>query len=101
MSTPSDLSRICSRRAALLRELAELEEALGRAFSEEAHSGQSAPAPGDGPKLLSAKEVAKRLNRSTWWVYANKNSLPIVRFPTGGFAFRENALQRWIVRRAG
>jgi hypothetical protein len=84
-----------------LRQLAELEESLSRAFSEEANSGSPAPDPGDGPKLLSAKEVAKRLNRSLWWVYANKNSLPIVRFPTGGFAFREDALKRWIVRRAG
>jgi hypothetical protein len=85
-----------------LRQLAELEDSLGRAFSEEANSGSSAPDhPDDGPKLLSAKEVAKRLNRSTWWVYANKNSLPIVRFPTRGFAFREDALQCWIVRRTG
>lgn len=59
------------------------------------------PAPAAGPKLLSAVQVAERLGRSKWWVYTNKNSLPIVRFPTGGFAFRAEGLERWIIRRSG
>ncbi len=56
--------------------------------------------PDDGRGLLSAVQVAERLGRSKWWVYANKNSLPIVRFPTGGFAFRPQALDAWIKRRS-
>jgi len=60
-----------------------------------------APAATDGPKLLSAVQVAARLGRSKWWVYTNKNSLPIVRFPTGGFAFKAEGLERWISRRTG
>jgi hypothetical protein len=42
MSTTSDFSRICSRRAALLREVAELDEELGRAFSGSLHPAPSA-----------------------------------------------------------
>lgn len=38
--------------------------------------------------------------RSVWWVYSNKNSLPIVRLGTGGFKFDPARLDRWIARRS-
>jgi predicted DNA-binding transcriptional regulator AlpA len=50
-------------------------------------------------RLLSVAEVSERIGRSPWWVYANKNSLPIVRLPTGRYAFSEKGLERWIERR--
>lgn len=56
--------------------------------------------PVDGKDLLSAAQVAKRLGRSVWWVYSNKNSLPIVRLGTGGFKFDPARLDRWIARRS-
>jgi predicted DNA-binding transcriptional regulator AlpA len=56
-----------------------------------------------GPKkdrLLSAAEVAQRIGRSKWWIYENKDSLPIVRLQTGRYGFSEKALDRWMKRRA-
>lgn len=51
-------------------------------------------------RVLSVNETAKRIGRSRWWVYANKDALPIVRLPTGRYGFSERALERWIERRA-
>ena len=51
-------------------------------------------------RLLSVPEAARRIGRSPWWVYRNKNSLPIVRLPTGRYGFSEKRLERWIERRA-
>lgn len=53
----------------------------------------------DGDRLLSVAEVAERIGRSQWWVYRNKDALPIVRLPTGRYAFSEKRLERWIQRR--
>ncbi|HXN77540.1 MAG TPA: hypothetical protein VN965_02065 [Candidatus Dormibacteraeota bacterium] len=50
-------------------------------------------------RILSVKETAKRIGRSRWWVYANKDALPIVRLPTGRYGFSEKRLERWIERR--
>ena len=50
-------------------------------------------------QLLSVAEVARRIGRSKWWVYENKDSLPIVRLPTGRYAFSERGLERWLARR--
>jgi hypothetical protein len=44
-------------------------------------------------------EVAERIGRSKWWVYENKDALPIVRLPTGRYGFSEKGLERWIERR--
>ena len=60
----------------------------------------SSDPPRDNDRLLSVAEVAQRIGRSQWWVYANKGSLPIVRLPTGRYAFSEKRLERWIQRRA-
>ena len=51
-------------------------------------------------RVLSVNETAKRIGRSRWWVYANKDALPIVRLPTGRYGFSERGLERWIERRA-
>jgi len=51
-------------------------------------------------RILSVNETAKRIGRSRWWVYANKDALPIVRLPTGRYGFSERGLERWIERRA-
>jgi predicted DNA-binding transcriptional regulator AlpA len=51
-------------------------------------------------RVLSVNETAKRIGRSRWWIYANKDALPIVRLPTGRYGFSERALERWIERRA-
>lgn len=50
-------------------------------------------------RVLSVNETAKRIGRSRWWVYANKDALPIVRLPTGRYGFSEKRLDRWIERR--
>ncbi len=63
-------------------------------------SATSSPEPQLEDHLLSVAEVAQRIGRSRWWVYSNKNSLPIVRLPTGGYRFSEKRLKRWIERRA-
>jgi hypothetical protein len=55
--------------------------------------------PKDGYRVLSVEETATRLNRSPSWVYKNKATLPVVRFPTGGFGFDEAKLERWIENR--
>ena len=47
-------------------------------------------------RVLTVAETAARLGRSPSWVYKNKASLPMVRFPTGGFGFDEKRLERWI-----
>lgn len=63
----------------------------------------SATSPPEQPlerdRLLSVVEVARRIGRSQWWVYRNKDSLPIVRLPTGRYGFSEKGLERWIERR--
>jgi predicted DNA-binding transcriptional regulator AlpA len=51
-------------------------------------------------RILSVKETAKRIGKSRWWVYANKDALPIVRLPTGRYGFSDKGLERWIERRA-
>lgn len=51
--------------------------------------------------LLTAERVAARLGCSKWWVYKNRDSLPIVRLPTGGYRFKAEALETWIRRRSG
>jgi predicted DNA-binding transcriptional regulator AlpA len=51
-------------------------------------------------RLLSPAEAAERIGRSRWWVYQNKDALPIVRLPTGGYGFSERRLEQWIERRA-
>ncbi len=50
-------------------------------------------------RILSVRETAKRIGRSRWWIYANKDALPIVRLPTGRYGFSEKRLERWIERR--
>ena len=50
-------------------------------------------------RVLTVDETARRLSRSPSWVYKNKGSLPIVRYPTGGFGFDERKLERWIEAR--
>lgn len=50
-------------------------------------------------RVLTVAETATRLGRSPSWVYKNKASLPMVRFPTGGFGFDERKLERWIQAR--
>ena len=47
-------------------------------------------------RLLSVKEVAALLGRSKSWVYKNRSILPIVRFPTGGYGFNAERIDRWI-----
>jgi predicted DNA-binding transcriptional regulator AlpA len=56
-----------------------------------------------GPKkdrVLSVKETAKRIGKSRWWIYQNRDALPIVRLPTGRYGFSAKGLERWIERRA-
>lgn len=50
-------------------------------------------------RVLTVKQTAARLGRSSSWVYKNKNSLPVVRFSTGGYGFSERRLEEWIRRR--
>jgi predicted DNA-binding transcriptional regulator AlpA len=52
--------------------------------------------PTNGSRVLTVEETAARLGRSVSWVYKNKATLPMVRFPTGGFGFDERRLERWI-----
>jgi hypothetical protein len=47
-------------------------------------------------RVLTVAETATRLGRSPSWVYKNKASLPMVRFPTGGFGFDQKRLERWV-----
>jgi len=56
--------------------------------------------PLEKDRILSVPEAARRIGRSPWWVYRNKNALPIVRLPTGRYGFSEKRLERWIERRA-
>src|ERR1700737_3992979 len=67
----------------------------------DATSGRRLSKPeSDAGRLLSVAEVARRIGKSTWWVYTNKDTLPIVRLPTGRYGFSEKGLDRWLERRA-
>jgi hypothetical protein len=61
------------------------------------HAAQS---PSRADRVLSTAQTAIRLNRSVWWVRQNKDSLPIVRLPSGRYGFSERGLERWLERRA-
>ena len=51
-------------------------------------------------RLLSAKEVAQRLQASTRWVYAHKADLPFAKeLPGGAIRFSERGLRRWMERK--
>lgn len=62
-------------------------------------SSEPQPRQEGAPGLLTVAQVAERLGRSKSWVYKNRHSLPIVRFPTGGYAFNPRGLEWWIKRR--
>lgn len=54
---------------------------------------------GEGDRLLTAQQASLKIGMSIWWIRANKDALPIVRLPSGRYAFSEKALNRWIQRR--
>ena|ERR1700693_4003774 len=70
-------------------------EAILEAASRAAESG----AEKKRDRVLTVKQTAAMLGRSTSWVYRNKTSLPVVRFSTGGYGFSERRLEEWIRRR--
>jgi predicted DNA-binding transcriptional regulator AlpA len=74
--------------------LAELERARAEAILSALVPSKAAD------RLLSVREAADKLGRSTSWIYKNRRALPVVRFPTGGFAFRSEALDTWIRSRS-
>jgi predicted DNA-binding transcriptional regulator AlpA len=93
--------RLAAREAELSGDLAILFGELERARVEILVSVGALRSPGPvEDRLLSVAEVAKRIGRSKWWVYSNKDALPIVRLPTGRYGFSERGLSRWIERRA-
>jgi predicted DNA-binding transcriptional regulator AlpA len=50
-------------------------------------------------RVLTVKQTAERLGRSSSWVYKNRSTLPVVLFSTGGYGFSERRLEEWIRRR--
>lgn len=80
--------------------LGELERVRVEILLSASHPSDPLPASPNRDRLLSVAEVAQRIGRSLWWVYRNKNALPIVRLPTGRYGFSEKRLERWIERRA-
>jgi hypothetical protein len=56
--------------------------------------------PSRDDRVLSTAETAIRVGRSAWWVRQNKDTLPIVRLPSGRYGFSERGLERWMERRA-
>jgi hypothetical protein len=63
-------------------------------------TGAAANPVEDADRLLSTADTAKLLGRSPWWVRQNKDSLPLVRLPTGSFGFSSKGLDRWLKRRS-
>jgi hypothetical protein len=57
---------------------------------------ESLPSLPSSDRVLTPKEAAGMLGKSVAWVYENKATLPMVRFPTGSYGFSERGLQRLI-----
>jgi len=79
--------------------LAELERVRVEAVLAIAAPREERSAVKGSGRVLSVDEAAARLGRSRWWIYRHKATLPITRFPTGGFGFDERRLERWIENR--
>jgi excisionase family DNA binding protein len=63
-------------------------------------SAQASTAVPEVDHLLTAKEVAKRLEVSARYVYAHRRSFPFTKeLPGGAVRFSERGLNRWIERR--
>lgn len=111
-SSPRRAAAICAVREAatealasgtLPELLAELErirtEVLLSTVPSAPTTAEAPPTRQDGAALLTVAQVAGRLGRSKSWVYKNRSSLPMVRFPTGGYGFNPERLDRWIKSR--
>jgi hypothetical protein len=98
-----DAVRAAAKEALAAGELAiffgELERVRVEVLMAATASVQPATSASNADRLLSVEQVAARIGRSRWWVYTNKDALPIVRFPTGRYGFSERGLERWIERR--
>ena len=49
-------------------------------------------------KLLTVEETAKRLRRSTKWIYRRVKTLPFARHLGRSWAFSEQGLEKWLTR---
>ena len=93
-----ELVRQAAREAAAAGELPAFLGAL-EAVRVEAILAAAHPPERRSDRVLTVGQTSQRLGRSPSWVYKNKNSLPVVRFSTGGYGFSERRLEGWIRRR--
>jgi predicted DNA-binding transcriptional regulator AlpA len=65
-------------------------------------SGGTTPTAAGAPRLLDAKEAAKRLHTSPDWLYRHAGSLPFtVRLSRRQLRFDRQGLERWLTSRGG
>lgn len=79
--------------------LGEIQRVCAEALLDAASRSAPAAAPRLPGRVLTVQEAKTRLGRSASWIYRNKATLPVTRFPTGGFGFEERALDRWLAAR--
>lgn len=84
--------RVTAREAAAAGELPEflgaLEAVRVEALLDAMKPAFVAEAP-EADRVLTPAQAARMLGRSRWWVYRHRHSLPMVRFPIGGYGFSE------------
>lgn len=85
---------------ALVGDLARLQSLAALRIAAPALRNPESVASEPPDRLLSVKEVADRLGRSTSWVYRHKPELPFYRsLPGGRGGFSEAGLNRYLKRR--
>jgi predicted DNA-binding transcriptional regulator AlpA len=100
LSDPSQLSEMSpAEAAALLVELAGLQSALAARLSGSPAAGTATVSRSDADRLLTAEEVAARLQRSVGWVYRQAKHWPFTRRLTRRTVrFSEAGLQRFLAQ---
>lgn len=101
LSDPGRLHEMSpAEAAALLVELAGLQSALAARLSASPADGTATVSASDAERLLTAEDVAARLQRSVDWVYRQAKHWPFTRRLTRRTVrFSEPGLQRFLAQR--
>jgi hypothetical protein len=85
---------------AMIAALAGLEVALAVRLLNAAAAGDSAPKAETEDLMLSVKECAERLRRSTKWVYRRNKTLPFARcLGPRSWVYSLRGLEKWLAQR--
>lgn len=89
-----------SEAAAFLAEIASLQVAIAARLRASPAMGESAAPGPEGDRLLTAEDVAGRLNRSVAWVYRQSRHWPFARrLSRRTLRFSEAGLHRFLAAR--